>query len=1094
MYRYTAGTPCPAPQSSYAGSYYSDRGYDLSAYAPGYAPDDTTANIEYTTEVKADARPRQTKPRRPVRNLHKPAFNPSLDIFEDVAQEDDDKHHHQQTDLGVKRRIRASVMPDGARKKRSTILSHPAQKIPKAVLPRVQESLPEKQQRGRVSHALSERHLSDMNATVQLHEDLLEKRDSKKLGPKKDPRRRTIYVPSDDTTVVTIHPGQSTHVPRNPREKSPDIGLDLVTLSEEEGNNLLPALKREKRAPRKSLAVPPKRGPLSTSSRSTQSVSFSSDIMGQGGGKENLPPGLEILESKGNGTHRIEINFSAADIQKPVTKSSKVHFDGVKEVERTHHAKKRPEGTQKRARPPTINDDAPTKAHKSRADATASIVNSRASLRTTIKAERAKLARTKRVPLSSSPFSTNISPPTALRRQRTEQAPVTMMHVVGKRSQAPEKYPVLDEDLAQPELYEDNWLTYQEVAITQLLNAVFDKANSNSNLEQRSADLRKKMLSLYHDPSIPSLHKRLQASLQYGALSIPKDLLAQTSRLKDDVGLRKKFLNLWTKSYDLSALRAAAETVIGRQIATPCRLSTGSTTSDDGSRQYRAERRAIEAFLDAFLIKNEDAVRVKTVGGSIASLTRNDDDFGSQGWSWRRTVLRSLMLILLLDKAKSTAILPGCLFQSTSTHKTSVEVLHQLSHMLLPSLGDITRPLGHLTYKVKHVQYPLQEYTYHIENIAIDLRDGIMLTRLVELLLYSPSALVAQNEDSVAIAMPTGESLTSSFDFAQKESWVLSQHLKYPAIGRAQKVYNVQIALSALTREHNVPSHAVRNIRAEEIVDGHREKTLSLLWSLVGKCGLGRLVDWPHVVKETERFRQQWYRTRDNFGERELDSDEDDLTTDVDGLVYHTRVLLSWSRSIARFQGLRVSNLTTSFADPKVLETIVDRYLPDTLSVDGKSSLTAKLRAIGCSTSFISLFTSSHNARSIPSRDFTLLTLSFLASRLLPLSMMHRAASTIQSAFRKHVVRRQTRQHIVLLKLAHEAAIVAQARQRLVDAATVIQQRWRAVLEQRKKQLEKDVLAFQALARGWAIRRWVRRITAGRVGGRGKLRRIRGGW
>jgi abnormal spindle-like microcephaly-associated protein len=42
--------------------------------------------------------------------------------------------------------------------------------------------------------------------------------------------------------------------------------------------------------------------------------------------------------------------------------------------------------------------------------------------------------------------------------------------------------------------------------------------------------------------------------------------------------------------------------------------------------------------------------------------------------------------------------------------------------------------------------------------------------------------------------------------------------------------------------------------------------------------------------------------------------------------------------------------------------------------------------------------------------------------------------------------------------------------------------------------LNRDVMAFQALARGWAIRRWVRRVTAGRVGGKEKVRRVRGGW
>jgi abnormal spindle-like microcephaly-associated protein len=80
------------------------------------------------------------------------------------------------------------------------------------------------------------------------------------------------------------------------------------------------------------------------------------------------------------------------------------------------------------------------------------------------------------------------------------------------------------------------------------------------------------------------------------------------------------------------------------------------------------------------------------------------------------------------------------------------------------------------------------------------------------------------------------------------------------------------------------------------------------------------------------------------------------------------------------------------------------------------------------------------------------------------------------------------------MQVAHACAVVAQARQRLVDAATVIQRRWKGILDARQALLESDVLAFQALCRGWAIRRWVRRITAGRVGGKEKVRRVRGGW
>ena len=80
------------------------------------------------------------------------------------------------------------------------------------------------------------------------------------------------------------------------------------------------------------------------------------------------------------------------------------------------------------------------------------------------------------------------------------------------------------------------------------------------------------------------------------------------------------------------------------------------------------------------------------------------------------------------------------------------------------------------------------------------------------------------------------------------------------------------------------------------------------------------------------------------------------------------------------------------------------------------------------------------------------------------------------------------------MRFAHECAVVAQTRERLASAATVIQRRWKAILEKRRVNLEAQILLFQSLARGWAIRRWARRATGGRVGGKEKARRMRGGW
>jgi len=1084
MRRFVESTPCPAPHPSFTNHRYDS----YAMYAPSYATDDTTANIEYTTEIQPAMR--NVKPRRPIRPMSRSTFNPSMDIFEDVAQEE------AQAAVDVTRRSRASVLSAGVADQKSTIFAHKAQRI-HLPAPDVKAAPPHKSRAKRVSQLPMDVDAEEVNATVQLQEEILAKRELKKQGPKKDPRRRTIYVPSDDTTMVTIHPGQPTHKTRNPREKSPDTGLELVTLSEEEAGSLVSVLKKEKRGARKSLAVPPKRAPLLQTAR--QSASFSTEIYGQNGGKENVPPGMQVFEDK-SGTH-IEINFGKEESKKPALKPAKVHFSTQKS-ETSSHTKLKPDGTttQKRLRTHLGHEGSPAKIIKARADSIASSART-LTTKSSVKTVRSRVSKPSSALPSSSPFHTDRSPPTALRRQRTERASpkITLMHEVGKPQQPKERYPVLSEDLARPELYEDNWLTYQEVAITQLINSFFDSASKDSNAEQNAEQLRKRLLDVYQKPPMSSLHKRIQASLQYGALSIPKDLLAQTLRLKDDVGLRKKFLNLWVKTYDLTSLRAAAEIIIGRQITVPSRLSSGSTSSDDGSRLMRAERRAIENFLDVFLIRNEDAVRVKGTTGSIGNIARGDhgDDFGSPGWSWRRTALRSLMLIHVLDKAKSADVFSGCLFQSASPYKTSVDVLHALSNMLLPSHGDITRPLGHLNYKVDHIQYPLQEYNYHIDNIAIDLRDGVVLTHLVELLLYLPSTPVVQQEDTITIAMPSGDTLTGVVDPTLKESWVLSQHLKYPAIGRPQKLYNVQVALAALRGVRGIPLQIVGGITAEDVVDGHREKTLSLLWSLIGKHGLAGLVDWPQLTREIQRFKSAWYTNRDNFSQQDLDSDTDGTATEPTTLQHHKRLLLSWAHCIARTQNLRVTNLTTSFANPAVLEAIVDTYLPSALlpTADPHLSLAAKLRATGCSAAFTALFVPQNKAaKMIPSKDFTLLTLSFLASRLLPLSVRHRAASIIQRAYRQRLSRRAVHERVVKMQIAHQCAVIAQRRECLTHAATIIQRRWRAVQERRREELQAQIVLFQSLARGWAIRRWVRRITGGRVGGKEKVRRVRGGW
>jgi len=60
----------------------------------------------------------------------------------------------------------------------------------------------------------------------------------------------------------------------------------------------------------------------------------------------------------------------------------------------------------------------------------------------------------------------------------------------------------------------------------------------------------------------------------------------------------------------------------------------------------------------------------------------------------------------------------------------------------------------------------------------------------------------------------------------------LSNELRVPPVSRLQKIHNVDVALWALKNAGYV---LTGNITAKDISDGHREKTLSLLWQIIYK-------------------------------------------------------------------------------------------------------------------------------------------------------------------------------------------------------------------------------------------------------------------
>ncbi|KAF8471862.1 hypothetical protein BDZ91DRAFT_716701 [Kalaharituber pfeilii] len=642
-----------------------------------------------------------------------------------------------------------------------------------------------------------------------------------------------------------------------------------------------------------------------------------------------------------------------------------------------------------------------------------------------------------------------------------------------------EMNPVIRDDLVQVKMYEDSWLSMLEASVTQLVNAIFAtyEASLTSTIETH-LELRREMITLY--ASFSTLHKRIQASLACGALSPPKDFIVKSSGAKrwgEDIGLKRRFIDLFMNAYEVEVLGIALEVVIGRELFGKCgpRLSNAEMIEEGTyilSMNEREKMKLVERFLEKFVVQCEDAYanpprprqctarimgtlglksgRVATLGKSMSS----DGDWGSLAWGLRKSLLRAFMLILLMDKAKTGAnnlLGARCLFRPDSPYKTSVGVLHALARMLLPSLGDIARPLSSMGYMLQHAQHPLEEYKYTIENLAVDMRDGVRLVRLVELLLYPTE---------VQLSGRTGD-------------WPLSKAINYPTVSRVQKINNVALALEALEEAGGVEG----DVKAEDIVDGYRERTVGFLWKMVGRWGLetgvGGLVDWSELRKEIRRLKKDKIKPEgENFDEIKEEEEDDEEERG------YVALLKSWAKCIANRKGLTVENMTTSFADGKVFEAIVEEYegyFPKkALGPKGSGAgirLEQRLRELGCSTYFASMFGEKAWKGRVFDRSFIIGGLVFLCSRLLQWSIRERAAVSIQRTFRAWKFREVVHKRIALLLLAHDCAAFVQSKERIMDAAITIQRAFRTHLQAKLDRLIRAVIGIQCFSRGYLVRR-----------------------
>eukprot|EP00062_Callorhinchus_milii_P010898 gi/632956302/ref/XP_007893890.1/ PREDICTED: abnormal spindle-like microcephaly-associated protein [Callorhinchus milii] len=544
--------------------------------------------------------------------------------------------------------------------------------------------------------------------------------------------------------------------------------------------------------------------------------------------------------------------------------------------------------------------------------------------------------------------------------------------------------------------------------------------------KRRLNRLRRSACRLFTSEGMVKVIQKLE-----GAIAVKHLLVRKDRHLWKDYGERMKVLK-WLLSYNTLWLRIGLETIYGELIP----LENNSDVIGLGR------------FILNRLLWNSDVV-AEYRHPTVPHLYRNEHKEVLAQF----TLKKFLLLVWFLDCAKQSRLIDHdpCLFCKDAEFKSSKDLLLAFSRDFLSGEGDLCRHLSYMGLTVSHFQTPLHEFNFAITNLAVDLRCGVRIVRAVELL---------------------------------TQDWTFSKHLRVPTISRLQKLHNVEIALKALRlRGIDLKAEDDHVIDSRDVVDGHRERTLALLWRIIFAFQVEILLNVDHLNEEI-KFLKTTLRNQQRLTALQSMSVPPGPVKDHSPVVaskdyrLQVKLLMDWVNAVCAYHGVKVENFTVPFSDGRVLCYLVHHYHPgllaadaicqrttqtvefaqrgsvaiDTLSSDSDessidiSSTTADL-PLSSSALYQELLENEKKnfhlvttavvelggvpamirhldmSNTIPDEKVVIAYLSFLCARLLDLRKETRAARLIQAAWRKYKVSRE----LQILQVRNQAACVIQA-------------------------------------------------------------------
>ncbi|TKS75147.1 Abnormal spindle-like microcephaly-associated protein -like protein [Collichthys lucidus] len=571
--------------------------------------------------------------------------------------------------------------------------------------------------------------------------------------------------------------------------------------------------------------------------------------------------------------------------------------------------------------------------------------------------------------------------------------------------------------------------------------------------------LRRAACQLFTSEAMVKAIQRLELEVEAKRLLVRKD-----RHLWKDIGERRKVLN-WLLSYNPLWLRIGLETIYGELI----------------SLESNSDALGLAMFVLQRLLWNPD-IAAQFRHAKVPHLYKD----GHEEALSRFTLKKLLLLVCFLDKAKESRLIEHnpCLFCLDAEFKTSKDLLLAFSRDFLSGEGILPRHLGYLGLPVSHAQTPLDEFNFAVKNLAVDLKCGIRLVRVMELLI---------------------------------QDWSLSAKLRLPAISRLQKVHNVDVALQVLkSKGVDLQDERGSTIDSRDVVDGHREKTLSLLWKIIFTFHVEVILD-EEQLKEEIGFLRRTLSTKRRLvslrADRGLQPSPAKTRRSYEHSSRKITLLMDWARAVCDFYSLKVENFTVTFSDGRVLCYLIHHYHPSLLPEEAVSHSTTQtvecsqrgrleldcsasdsdgsfdclptgpdspsvefkelleneknnFRLVNGAVSFLggvpAMINPADMSNTIPNEKVVISYLSFLCARLLDLRNETRAARVIQGAWRKYRLKKDLQlykeRNVAAAKIQSAARRFLQKRRavRQNRAAVIIQSVWRGYAARNRLRLKKE--------------------------------------